>query len=50
MADNDGPTLRHAIQGLDGQRIVLPRRKVDYPDIELLSQRYERFRERAKAS
>ena len=50
MAESDGPTLRHAIQGLDGQKIVLPKRKVDHPDVELLSQRYERFRERAKAS
>ena len=50
MAERDGPTLRHAIQGLDGKRIVLPRRKVDHPDIEALSKRYERFREQAKAS
>ncbi|MCY3610472.1 MAG: HNH endonuclease [Gemmatimonadetes bacterium] len=50
MADRDGPTLRHAIQGLNGRRIVLPRRKVDYPDAEALSKRYERFRDRARAS
>lgn len=50
MVERDGPTLRHAIQGLDGQRIVLPKRKIDHPDAEALLKRYERFREKAKAS
>lgn len=50
MVERDGPTLRHAIQGLDGEPIVLPKRRVDHPDAEALAKRYERFRERAKAS
>jgi len=42
--EKDGPTLVHAIQALHGSRIILPRR-VDYrPAVELLEQRYERFR------
>ena len=43
--EKDGPTLVHAIQGLHDSRIILPRR-VDYrPGVELLEQRYERFRQ-----
>ena len=41
----DGPTLQHAIQGLHGLPIVLPRRTVEQPAPEFLSQRYERFLE-----
>jgi putative restriction endonuclease len=43
--EEDGPTLLHAIQGLHDSRIILPRR-IDYrPGVELLEQRYERFRQ-----
>ena len=43
--EKDGPTLQHAIQGLHDSRIILPRR-VDYrPGVELLEQRYKRFRQ-----
>ena len=45
----DGPTLQHAIQGLHGQPIVLPRRLVEQPAPEYLSERYERFLEVATA-
>lgn len=41
----DGPTLEHAIQGLHGQAIVLPRRSVEQPSVEFLARRYERFLE-----
>ena len=41
----DGPTLQHAIQGIHGQRILLPGKKIEQPDIEFLSERYERFLE-----
>ena len=50
LHDRDGPTLRHAIQGLHHRRIALPRRKSNHPDIDLLSERYERFLQKAKAS
>ena len=50
LHDRDGPTLRHAIQGLHHQRIALPRQKTNHPDIDLLAERYERFLQKAKAS
>ena len=45
LEESDGPTLEHAIQGLHGQRIVLPTKLADRPDIGFLSERYERFLE-----
>jgi putative restriction endonuclease len=50
LTERDGPTLRHAIQALHGQRIILPRRKEQHPSVVLLANRYERFREVATAS
>ncbi|CAN5251389.1 HNH endonuclease [soil metagenome] len=44
LTEEDGPTLRHALQGLHRQVIVLPRRRHDRPSTELLEERYERFR------
>ena len=41
----DGPTLQHAIQGIHGQLIVLPRKSVEHPNRKFLSERYERFLE-----
>ena len=49
LEEIDGPTLQHAIQGLHGQPIVLPRSLMEQPAPEFLSQRYERFLEVAKA-
>lgn len=43
MDEEDGPTLRHAIQGLDGERMALPRRAGDRPARPFLESRYERF-------
>ena len=45
LTESDGPTLRHAIQALHGQRIILPRRSEHRPSMELLASRYERFLE-----
>lgn len=45
LQEEDGPTLRHAIQGLHGVKISLPRRSVDLPSVELLANRYDRFLE-----
>jgi putative restriction endonuclease len=47
LEEGDGPTLRYAIQGLHGQRIVLPARAVHRPDPTLLARRYEQYRENA---
>jgi putative restriction endonuclease len=44
LDEQDGPTLRHALQGIHGGRIRLPRRRAERPSVELLEERYERFR------
>ena len=49
LLESDGPTLRHAIQGLHGQPISVPRRQEHRPSILLLENRYERFLEVATA-
>ncbi len=49
LAEKDGPTLRHAIQGLHGRRILLPRSRSDRPSPSSLSFRYDRFLEQAAA-
>lgn len=43
LEEEDGPTLKHAIQGLHGQAIVLPRRPELRPSAELLAIRYDQF-------
>jgi putative restriction endonuclease len=45
LRERDGPTLAHAIQALNGQKIFLPKAPALRPDPELLSVRYEQFRE-----
>ena len=50
LVERDGPTLRHAIQGLHGRRIELPRKRDQRPAVRSLEERYERFRELAIAS
>jgi len=42
--ERDGPTLIHALQGLHGEKLALPRQRTAWPDRELLADRYERFR------
>lgn len=43
LGEKDGPMLLHGLQGLHRRRIVIPARKVQRPDPELLRRRYERF-------
>ncbi len=45
LEEADGPTLQHAIQGLHGESIVLPRKSVERPSVEFLAKRYDRFLE-----
>lgn len=45
LRERDGPTLAHAIQGLHGQSIILPRTVAHRPDPERLELRYGQFRE-----
>jgi putative restriction endonuclease len=44
--EKDGPTLKHAIQGMHGVQIVLPRKVSQRPSPTLLEQRYELFKSR----
>jgi putative restriction endonuclease len=44
LDDHDGPTLQHALQGVHGSVITLPRRRALQPNRDLLEERYERFR------
>ena len=48
LKEEDGPTLRYAIQGIHGQHIVLPARKNLHPAAAHLEQRYARFVELAE--
>jgi putative restriction endonuclease len=43
LAEDDGPTLRHALQEIHGTRIELPRSRAARPDVDRLEERYERF-------
>jgi len=45
LEEEDGPLLKHGLQGLNLQRILMPRSKGDYPDQSLLEERYIQFRE-----
>ena len=44
LEEIDGPTLQHALQGLHGEVLTLPKRKVERPRGDLLEERYEEFR------
>ena len=44
LEEHDGPMLKHGLQELHGERIVLPRRPGDRPNAEFLAIRYEAFR------
>ncbi|UOQ88050.1 HNH endonuclease [Agromyces endophyticus] len=39
----DGPMLRHGLQDMHGRTLALPKRKVDWPSRERLSERFEGF-------
>lgn len=43
LDEEDGPTLKHAIQGLHGQPITVPRASELKPSVELLATRYDQF-------
>ncbi|MFQ5701897.1 MAG: HNH endonuclease [Acidobacteriota bacterium] len=45
LQEEDGPMLRHGLQGLHGQRIILPRDAALRPDPDLLARQYNRFRD-----
>ena len=43
LEEVDGPMLRHGLQGLEGQRIVVPSRRVERPDEGRLGERFGEF-------
>lgn len=43
LEEEDGPMLKHGLQELDGQGIVLPHRAAWRPAKDLLAVRLERF-------
>ena len=43
LEEIDGPMLRHGLQGLEGQRISVPSRRMERPDEGRLATRYEEF-------
>ncbi len=50
LTEKDGPTLVHSIQSLHGKRIQLPRSRPDWPALERVAIRYERFLRHASGS
>lgn len=44
LIEEDGPTLRHALQALHGTTIALPRSERDWPTRDVLDWRFERFK------
>ena len=45
LRESDGPMLIHGLQGIEGCRILTPRKPELRPDPELLARRYKRFSE-----
>ncbi|KAF1085134.1 hypothetical protein SPSYN_01270 [Sporotomaculum syntrophicum] len=45
LSETDGPMLRHGIQQLHDQKIILPKSKLLWPDQNRLEVRYNRFKE-----
>ncbi len=43
LAEEDGPTLRYALQEIHGSRLQVPRARAARPDPDRLEERYERF-------
>lgn len=44
LEEVDGPMLKHGLQEIEGNKIVVPGRVADRPDPERLERRYEQFR------
>lgn len=44
LQEIDGPMLRHGIQGIHSQRLLLPKKEAERPDRDRLALRYEQFR------
>jgi putative restriction endonuclease len=44
LSEEDGPMLRHGLQGVANTRLTLPRRRAHYPDAAALEYRYALYR------
>ena len=47
LSEEDGPTLKHALQALHGTEVALPQSKRDWPSRNALEWRFDRFRSAA---
>ena len=45
LEEEDGPMLKHGLQGLHGQKIIVPRRKEWRPGQDLSEARYPQYTE-----
>jgi putative restriction endonuclease len=45
LAEIDGPMLQHGLQGLQGNRLVVPHAVTNQPNAAFLEERYEQFRQ-----
>ena len=45
LAERDGPMLKHGLQEMHGERLILPRARVNRPNKDNLAERFERFRQ-----
>ncbi len=45
LEEHDGPMLKHGLQELNNQRLILPRSKKAWPNQENLEWRYDKFRD-----
>jgi len=43
LVEEDGPLLRHGLQGLHNTRLALPARRENHPSREALAWRYVQF-------
>ena len=47
LEEEDGPMLRYGLQGLNRERLTLPRSRSDYPDQDRLESRFKKFKQYA---
>jgi putative restriction endonuclease len=47
LKETDGPMLRHGLQGLHNNRLIIPRKAEYYPSPELLGRRWKLFQDAA---
>lgn len=43
LSEHDGPMLQHGLKELNSKRIILPRKRDDWPDREFLDRKFQQF-------